>query len=268
MNLINNRLGNRSTIYQWDGITMGPSSDQTGLEQGGINSGDYFKLYNNEQLQLVHDSELGVDISSCTISAIGQADDVILASNDIRNLSLLAKMIENYCRQHRITLVASKTKLLPIYLKKHTSEVEYARIINSVSISDKTVQFVQEAEHVGVLRSNQGNLPNINRRIVAHKRALASICSVGIARAHRGSPASALKLQETYGTSVLLSGLASLVLSSKEVKLLENHYKHTLENIQKLHKSTPQSVVYLLAGTLPIEAILHCRQLSLFSMIC
>ena len=85
---------------------MGPSSDQTGFEQGGINSGDYFKLYNNEQLQLVHDSELGVDISSCTISAIGQADDVILASNDIRNLSLLAKMIENNCRQHRITLVA------------------------------------------------------------------------------------------------------------------------------------------------------------------
>ena len=52
VNLIMNRLANRYTIYNWDGITMGPSNDQTGFEQGGINSSDYYKLYNNEQLQI------------------------------------------------------------------------------------------------------------------------------------------------------------------------------------------------------------------------
>ena len=80
------------------------------------------------------------------------------------------------------------------------------------------------------------------------------------ARGHRGSPASALKIQQ--------SGLAALVLSQKEVSLLENHYKTVIERIQKLHSNTPRAFVYLLAGTLPLEGILHSRQLTLFSMIC
>ena len=88
------------------------------------------------------------------------------------------------------------------------------------------------------------------------------------ARGHHGSPASALKIQQIYGTSVLLSGLAALVLSQKEVSLLENHYKTVIERIQKLHSNTPRAFVYLLAGTLPLEGILHSRQLTLFSMIC
>ena len=41
VNVVINRLSNRSTVYEWDKITMGPSHDQTGFEQGGINSGDY-----------------------------------------------------------------------------------------------------------------------------------------------------------------------------------------------------------------------------------
>ena len=38
--------------------------------------------------------------------------------------------------------------------------------------------------------------------------------------------------------------------------------------MQKLFDKTPESVVYFLAGSLPAEALLHLRQLSLFCMIC
>ena len=269
VNLVMNRLENRSTIYNWDGVTMGPSKDHSGFEQGGINSGDYYKLYNNEQLQIAQDSELGVDIKSCVVSGIGQADDVILPSNDIRNLSLLAHLTEHYCDHHRVTLVPSKTKLLPIYSKKQEDSIEYAKVINPVKIADKVVNFVDQAEHVGVLRCKTGsNLPHIYKRITAHKKAMAAVYATGIARNHRGSPSSALKIQKIYGTSVLLSGVASLVLSHKELILLENHFKSTLERIQKLYANTPKDVVYMMAGSLPVEGVIHCRQLSLFSMIC
>ena len=49
---------------------MGPAKDDTGFEQGGINSSDFYKLYNNNQLKTAHESELGVDIDSCIISAV------------------------------------------------------------------------------------------------------------------------------------------------------------------------------------------------------
>ena len=49
--LVDNRLKSRSTVYQWCDEVLGPSRDITGFEQGGINSGDFYKLYNNEQLK-------------------------------------------------------------------------------------------------------------------------------------------------------------------------------------------------------------------------
>ena len=71
---------------------MGPAEDSTGFEQGGINSSDYYKLYNNEQLITAQSSLLGADIGSSVILAVGQADDVLLMSNDIHNLNLLVMM--------------------------------------------------------------------------------------------------------------------------------------------------------------------------------
>ena len=71
---------------------MGPAKDTTGFEQGGVNSSDYYKLYNNEQLKSAQESKLGVNIGSGVISAIGQADDVILAAPSLYKLQLLVKL--------------------------------------------------------------------------------------------------------------------------------------------------------------------------------
>ena len=266
--LINNRLENRSTVYQWDGHMLGPARDSTGFEQGGINSGDFYKLYNNEQLKNAQASCLGVDIGSSTVSAIGQADDVILAANSLDNLRLLARLTEVYCANYRVKLVASKTKLLPVYLPRHEHLVEYARLVNSVKIDESVVKFISEAEHVGVLRSSTGNMPNVLQRIACHKQALGGVSSVGMARAHRGSPAASLRVHQLYATPVLLSGLASMVLSEAEVKVIDSNYKNTIQNLQRLHPNTPKGVVFLLAGCFPGKAVLHSRQLSLFSMVC
>ena len=130
------------------------------------------------------------------MSAIGQADDVILASNCIRNLKLLAQLTETYCKHHRVTLVPRKTKLLVMYPRGQLAKVEYAELINQVKIEGMQVPFTDEAEHVGVLRNRSGNMPHILKRITAHKKAMAAICSAGIAKGHRGSPSSALRLQE------------------------------------------------------------------------
>ena len=265
--LLNSRLKNRSTVYQWDGQMLGPARDDTGFEQGGVNSGDFYKLYNNEQLKSAQKSHLGVDIDSSVVAAIGQADDVILAANDLYNLKLLATLTEDYCANYRVKLVAAKTKLLPIYLSRHSNFVEYAKIVNNVSIDNTKVEFVPEAEHVGVLRNTAGNMSNILQRIACHKAALHGVSSAGMTRSHRGNPAASLRVHQLYALPVLLNGLASLVLTQAELKILESHHKNTIQNIQRLHYNTPRSVVYLMAGCLPFRAVLHLRQLSLFSMI-
>ena len=266
--VIDNRLSTRSTVYEWNKELLGPAPDITGFAQGGINSSYFYKLYNNEQLEAAQASELGVDLGSVVVSATGLADDVMLSTNNIDSMRLLVTLTEQYCHKYRVLLVPSKTKLIGYSTAKQKHLLDHAKLINPVTINGLPVKFVDEAEHVGVLRNTAGNMPNIINRITSHKKAMASVLSVGLARGHYGNPQASLKVHQLYGTPVLFSGLASLFLSKPEVSIIDGHYQRTVLYLQKLHDRTPRCVVFLLGGCLPGEAILHQKQLTLFLMIC
>ena len=57
---LNQRLGNRRTIIDWEGQLMGPLLDERGLEQGGVSSSEFYKIFGKEQLTLAQDSKLGL----------------------------------------------------------------------------------------------------------------------------------------------------------------------------------------------------------------
>ena len=266
--LINQRLTNRRTVCEWNKVQMGPIMDECGVEQGGVNSSDLYKVYNNEQLELAQDSNLGVPIGPVTISAIGQADDVTIVSNNLDALQGLLDLSMYYCDKYHVSLSTEKTKL-QVYSSKTTEmEAFYAKTVSTINIGGQTIDFVNQAEHVGTTRSVEGNLPHLLSRFTAHRKALFSILPVGLARGHRGNPAASLRAHQVYGTPVLLSGITTLVLTNPEVKLLDQYVKKTLQNIQKLMDRTPNCVVAFLGGHLPGSAVLHMRQLSIFGMIC
>ena len=87
-----------------------------------------------------------------------------------------------------------------------------------------------------------------------------AVLPVGMARRHRANPAYTLNAHQVYGTSVLLSGTATLILSKSETKIIYQKLKSTVQNLQKLYDKTPASVVYFLGGQLPGEALLHLKQ--------
>ena len=58
------------------------------------------------------------------------------------------------------------------------------------------------------------------------------------------------------------------ILNKGETDILSHHVKQTVEGLLKLHPKTPEPVVFLLSGTMPAEATLHLKQLTLFGMIC
>ena len=105
-------------------------------------------------------------------------------------------------------------------------------------------------------------------RFVAYRKALYAILPVGLARRHRVNPVVGIQAHQVYGTPVLLSGITTLVLSTAEIKLLDQHFKNTVMNLRKLLDKTPSCVVYFLGGHLPGSAILHMRVMSIFGMIC
>ena len=169
-----------------------------------------------------------------------------------------------YCLKYNVQLSTSKTKLLMISPARKATFVPH----NPINIEGNQIEFVDQAEHVGVVRSVLGNMPNIMQRVSAFKKALGSIISCGLARGHRSNPAASLRILTIYGTPVLMSGLASLVLTAKEISCVDQQYKKTLQNILKLSVNSPPSLVHFIAGSLPGTAVLHLKQISLFGMIC
>ena len=108
---INNRLGSRKTFIDWDGQLMGPIIDEQGLEQGGVSSTEFYKIFGKEQLTLAQDSLLGVPLGNLSVSAVGQADDTFLISNNIKNLQYLLHLSEAFCSRYQVKLCPEKTKL-------------------------------------------------------------------------------------------------------------------------------------------------------------
>ena len=243
---------------------MGPIQDEHGLEQGGLNSSDFYKLNSNSLLTSTQKSQQGVNLGeNLVISSIGLADDTVFAANLLTCLWNILYLAMIYCRKYGVTLCPTKTKLLRV---SNVDKIDM-ETFNPIEIDGKEIKFSSVAEHVGILRSSDGNLPNLMNRIACHKKSLGATLSVGLARNHRASPLVGLRVEQMYATPVLLSGLASLVLSESELSLLDSHFKETTQNIQKLLAKTPRAVVYFLAGCLPLRAILHLRQLTLFGMV-
>ena len=101
----------------------------------------------------------------------------------------------------------------------------------------------------------------------AHKDAIGALLSTGLAKHHRANQAARLKVEQVFGTPVLLSGLASLILLKPEQSIINSYHRNTLQKLLNLLPSTPHPVIYFLAGSLPGEALLHLRQLSLLGMV-
>ena len=102
------RLRDRVTYLEWEKLLMGPIKDTAGVEQGGPNSSDQYKLYNNEQGTVAQDSKFGVNIGPISVSCVLQADDSVLLSSDIHQLDHLLHLTLNYCK----TLHLNVNKLL------------------------------------------------------------------------------------------------------------------------------------------------------------
>ena len=64
LSIIIQRLQNRITFCEWDKTIMEPINDQVGFEQGGKNSSEHWKTYNNEHLNVPQETDFGVHLNA------------------------------------------------------------------------------------------------------------------------------------------------------------------------------------------------------------
>ena len=147
------RLSNRKAIIEWNKELLMLIFDEQGVEQGGIKSGELYKIYNNEQLKVSQASPFGINIGDNKIAAIGQADDVALVSTDNHSLCFLLSLTMSYCAEYFVDLSNEKTQLQVYSSKSSQSDAEYWTKAAPISIHNNFFDFVDTAVHVGILRS-------------------------------------------------------------------------------------------------------------------
>ena len=265
---LDNRLKHRKTFVEWDHRVLGPINDEQGFEQGGISSGDLYTVYNADQLSIPTDAGLGVNLEVAEISSIGQADDVVLLSTDITLLNNLLRLTLDYCATHHVILAPEKTKLMAFSSFRQKLSVDYQKAISPININNADIEFVNDTEHVGIVRSVHGNLPHIQQRVTAHTKKLFALLPSGLARNQHLNPAASLRIQSLHANPVLLSGVAALCLNNSEMTILHSNHKQIIQSLQKLHDNTPECFIMFMGGTLGATATVHVRQLALFGMIC
>ena len=148
------------------------------------------------------------------------------------NLDDLVHLTEEYCVKYRVQLVPAKTNLMVYANKSHKQLVDHAKLVNPIQIDGKTIDFVEELEHVGVIRNTAGNMPAFLKRIEAYRRSLHSVLNSGLAHGHRANPLAGLRIHSLYCAPVLLSGLASLVLSASEIHVLDYYFEKLLREFK------------------------------------
>ena len=114
--------------------------------------------------------------SRLTVSAVGQADDVAICSNNIYMLYNLLLLDLEYCKKLNVELCADKTKLLLF------ADKTFMVPLIPIMIKQERIDSSEEVEHVCIVRSTSGNIPNIMNRINCSKNA--SI-TCGLARGDR-----------------------------------------------------------------------------------
>ena len=148
------------------------------------------------------------------------ADDVSLVSPDPHALQSLLNLSQTLTSFKRMVNVLEKTELL-LYHPKGDTSAKYWQDVNPIMMDGAPLPLSSQAEHVGVLRSpNGGNLASITSTFASHTKSLYSVISCGMARSHRGNHAASLRVESCYSAPKLFSGLASLLLSPAESRVL------------------------------------------------
>lgn len=83
---LNNHFQNHQTYIDWNGQLIGPIHDEHGVEQGGVNSSDLYKIFGKVQHSTAQEFKLGVPLGNLTISRIGQADNTAISLSIVPNL--------------------------------------------------------------------------------------------------------------------------------------------------------------------------------------
>ena len=256
-NLINSLHTNARTIVMWDGCLSEQFEIQQGVRQGGVLSTDLYRVYENPLLDRLEKIDQGAKIGEICCAAPACADNVAVASSKPDPVQSLVNTSAAYGSMEHYEFQLVKSVILKIDAAEEDQDYVW-------TLNGEPMPVVTESMHVGVLRSASTQITAVAENNKA-RRTLYSLMPSGC-HGHNGlDPETSIHLLQTYVLPTLIYGMEVVLPQGKHLDTLEKFYKKYLLSIPV---TTADPAVYVLSRTVPVEATIHKRALTLFGRKC
>ena len=265
--LINSMHQKASSSVKWDNKISQRFPVTQGVRQGGILSSDLCKVYINPLLNNLSDSYLGMKIGNVNCNASACADDVALMSRREHETQVMINIAHEFATMEGYKLQPSKSVIINIQPNKRKQSMMDQEYI----LENNVMPNVKQAIHLGIIRTNtlaDNMTVNVEENIKKSRRSAYSLFGGGFHGINGLDPETLIHLFNTYITPVLMYGMELIIPKTTALEQLEQYQKKLLKQLLSLPPNTPDPAVYLLSGTLPVEAQLHIRALNFFNNIC
>ena len=250
---------------KWQGDLSRPIRLLQGVRQGSVLSTDCYKIFINNLLERLEKSGAGTRIGDVYVGAHTCADDVLLAANSVQDLQYMLQIVADYAAEHRYIINPDKSMVL-VYNSKTPSQVWQEADYFQLGKDSLTVS--SECTHLGILRSSdkvQSQL--IEDRIKLARRTTYALMGKGLHGNDGVNPILSARMISTFVMPRYLHGLEAVVLKKTDVTKLHMYQKRILKETQHLPDRTADEAVFLLAGVLPVEAVIDKLRLNMFGAI-
>ena len=259
-NITNSLHTNAKTLIKWDGQFSEEFDIHQGVKQGGVMSTDLYKVYGNTLLDRLDGIYKGATIGEIGCAAPACADDVAVASSEPDPLQSLVHTSADYGSMERFDFQLVKSVILKV--DSNGDDDDYVWTLNG-----EPMPVVTESMHVGVLRSANTESSAVAENIKKARRTLYSLMPAGCHGNNGQDPETTIQLLQTYVLPILIYGMEVVLPKGKQLDALEKFYKKYLKLLLSVPVTAADPAVYILSGTVPIEATIHKRALILFGNI-
>ena len=209
---------------------------------------------------------VGCQIGEILCVVPGCADDAAVLAENKRILQLLVDIVVNkiYSVMDRFLLQPIKSVLLQIF--NHLKQCPIDDTV--VKMKDQPMQIVEEAMHMGILRSADTQETAVAYNIQKARCTVYSLMGSGLHGENDLEPETLIHLLQIYVLPVLVYGLEVVTPKATLIEKLERTYKKFIKQIMSLPVTVADPVVYVLSGAVPVEAVIHKKALMLFGSVC
>ena len=117
------------------------------------------------------------------------------------------------------------------------------------------------------LSENCSAMTTVTENIRKARRALYSLMGTGLHGENGLDPETAMSMIRTFILPILTYGLEIVLPKGKNLDNINRQYKKWIKQIISLYINVADHAIFILAGTLPIEAEMHIKAITLYGNI-